>query len=44
MFVFIIEIFIGLLASVANASNHTKHLSVNNQKCEIQPTLINYSY
>ena len=44
MFVFINEIFIGLLASVANTSNHIKYLSVNNQKSEIQPTLINYSY
>ena len=31
----------GLLISIVNASNHTKCVSLNNQKCEIQPTIIN---
>ena len=35
------KIFIVLLSSIANGSNHTKCMSLNNQKCEIQPTLIN---
>ena len=30
-----------LLSSIVIASNHTKYISLNNQKCEIQPTLIN---
>ena len=30
-----------LLTCLVNASNHTKCVSVSNQKCEIQPTLIN---
>ena len=33
--------FIGLLTGLDNASNHTKCISLSNQKCEIQPTLIN---
>ena len=33
--------FIGLLTSLVNGSNHTKCISLNNQKCIIQPTLIN---
>ena len=33
--------FIVLLRRIVNASNHTKSVSLNNQKCEIQPTLIN---
>ena len=33
--------FIVLLSSVINASNHTKRISLSNQKCKIQPTLIN---
>ena len=33
--------FIVLLTNIVNASNHTKCVSVSNQKCEIQPTLIN---
>ena len=32
--------FMGLLISIVNASNHTKCLSVSNQKYMIQPTLI----
>ena len=33
--------FMGLLISIVNASNHTKCVSLSNQKCMIQPTLIN---
>ena len=33
--------FIVLLASMVNASNHTRCVSFSNQKCKIQPTLIN---
>ena len=33
--------FIILLTKIVNASDHTKHVSVNNQNCKIQPTLIN---
>ena len=33
--------FIVLLARIVNASNHIKCVSLSNQKCEIQPTLIN---
>ena len=29
------------LSSLVIASNHTKYISLNNQKCEIQPTLVN---
>ena len=31
----------GLLISIVNASNHTMCLLLGNQKCMIQPTLIN---
>ena len=31
----------GLLIGIVNASNHTKYLSLCNQKCMTQPTLIN---
>ena len=41
MFGLIKIIFIGLLSSIVNASNHTKCLSLSNQKSMIQPTLIN---
>ena len=34
-------IFIGLLISIVNASNHTRCASLNHQKCMIQATLIN---
>ena len=30
-----------LLARIVNASTHTNCVSLSNQKCEIQPTLIN---
>ena len=33
--------FIVLLSSIVNTSNHIKCVSLSNQKCEIQPTLIN---
>ena len=33
--------FIVLLASIVNASNHTQRVSLSNQKCINQPTLIN---
>ena len=32
--------FIGLLTSIVNASNHTKFVSISNQKGVTQPTLI----
>ena len=41
MFRIIKKMFIVLLASIANVSNHTKCVSLGNQKCKIQPTLIN---
>ena len=34
--------FIVLLASIVNDSNHKKCVSSSNQKCDIQPTLIGY--
>ena len=41
MFGLVKEIFIGLLTSIVNASNHTKCASLSNQECMIWPTLIN---
>ena len=41
MFYFIKKIFIRLLASIVSASNDTKCVSLSNQKCKIQPTLMN---
>ena len=41
MFGIIKKLFIVLLTGIANASNHTKCISLHNQKCEIQPTFIN---
>ena len=35
------KIFIVLLSNIDNGSNHIKCMSLKNQKCEIQPTLIN---
>ena len=32
--------FMGFLFSIANASNHTKCVSLSNEKCVAQPTLI----
>ena len=33
--------FIRLLTSIVNASNYTTSVSLSNQKCTTQPTLIN---
>ena len=41
MFQLIKKVFIGLLSSIVNASNHTKCVWLSNQKCMIQPTLVN---
>ena len=41
MFGFIKKVFIVLLTILVNTSNHTKCVSLSNQKCEIQPNLIN---
>ena len=41
MFEIIEEMFITLLSNIVNGSNHTKCVSLSNQKCLIQPTLIN---
>ena len=41
MFGIIKNMFIVLSASIVNASNHKKCVSSSNQKCEIQPTLVN---
>ena len=35
------KMFIVLITNIVNASNHMKCVSLSNQKCEIQPTLIN---
>ena len=35
------KIFIGLVTGIVSASNHKKCVSLSNQKCLIQPTLIN---
>ena len=35
------NMFLVLLASIVNASTHTKYISLSNQKCESQPTFIN---
>ena len=41
MFGIIKKIFMGLLIIIINASNHTTCMALSNQKCIIQPTLIN---
>ena len=41
MFEIIRKIFIVLSARIVNASNHTNCVSVSNQKCKIESTLIN---
>ena len=41
MFGLIKKIYIGLLIGLVNGSNHTKFVSLSNQKRQIQPTLIN---
>ena len=35
------KMFVVLLTSIVNASNHTKYVSLSNQKCKIQPSLVN---
>ena len=35
------KIFKLLLSNIVNGSNHTKCVLLSNQKCQIQPTLIN---
>ena len=34
--------FIVLLTTLVKASSHTKGVSLSNQKCEVQPTTINF--
>ena len=41
MFGLIKKILIGLLTDLDNGSNHTKCVSLSNEKCMVQPTLIN---
>ena len=41
MFGLIKKTFIELLNNIVGASNHTKRVLLSNQKCMIQPTLIN---
>ena len=41
MFRFIKKMFFGLLTSIVNAFGHTKDLSLSNQQCMNQTTLIN---
>ena len=41
MFGLIFKKFIGLLTGLVNTSNHTKCVSLSNQKCITQPTLTN---
>ena len=41
MFGLIKKIFIGLLTGLVNGSNHTKCVSLSNQRCMTQPTLSN---
>ena len=38
---FIKRMFCVFLSRIVNTSNHTKSVSLSNQKCEIQHTLIN---
>ena len=45
MFRLIKKMFIGVLISIVNVSNHTESMSLSSQKCMTQPTLINlYPY
>ena len=44
MFGIITKMFIGLLTSAGNASNHTKYASLNNRQCMIQPALIDFIF
>ena len=38
MFEIVKKMFIALLTSMVNSSNHTKCVSLSNKKCEIRPT------
>ena len=40
MFRLIKKMFMGILISIVNASNHTKCVLLSNQNCMTQPTLI----
>ena len=40
MFEIIKKMFVMLLTSIVSDSSHTKYISLNNQKCMPQPTLI----
>ena len=42
MFGLVKKMFTGILTGLVNASNHTRCVSLSNQKCEIQPTLLIY--
>ena len=44
MFGVIKNMFIAFLANIVNAFNNIKCVSLKNQKCEIQPALINLHY
>ena len=41
MFGLIKKIFTGLLTGIVSANNHTKCVSLSNQKCTTQPIIIN---
>ena len=41
MFGLMKQVFLGLLASIVNASSHAEGISLKNQQCMIQATLIN---
>ena len=41
MFKLIKKIYIGLLTGIVSASNHTRCVTMSNQKCMIQPILVN---
>ena len=41
MFGIIIKMFIVLLTNLINVSSHTKCVTLSNEKCEIQPALVN---
>ena len=42
MFELIKKLFIGLLIGIVSASNHKEYVSLSNQKCMVQRTLIIY--
>ena len=41
MFGLIKEMFIGLSTDIVSANNHTEWVSLSNQKCTTEPTIIN---